>query len=82
MNAQGRARLVLLCKRFSLPEPLRLLGRVDPLASSDEGCAQLQSDWQLEGGQLLLGHSKIEDTVRCLGVGLDDSLSLAEATEI
>ena len=32
--------------------------------------------------QLLLGHSKIENTVRYLGVDVDDALSLAEATEI
>lgn len=32
--------------------------------------------------QILLGHSKIENTVRYLGVDVDDALSLAEATEI
>lgn len=32
--------------------------------------------------QILLGHSKIENTVRCLGVDVDDALSLSEATEI
>jgi site-specific recombinase XerC len=32
--------------------------------------------------QILLGHSKIENTVRYLGVDVDDTLSLSEATEI
>jgi integrase len=32
--------------------------------------------------QILLGHSKIENTVRCPGVDVDDALSLSEATEI
>lgn len=32
--------------------------------------------------QILLGHSKIDNTVRYLGVDVDDALSLAEATEI
>ena len=32
--------------------------------------------------QILLGHSKIENTVRYLGVDVDDALSLSKATEI
>jgi site-specific recombinase XerD len=32
--------------------------------------------------QILLGHSKIENTVRYLGVDVDDVLALSEATEI
>ena len=32
--------------------------------------------------QLLLGHSKIENTVRYLGVDVEDALLLAERTEI
>ena len=32
--------------------------------------------------QILLRHSKIENTVRYLGVDFDDALSLSEATEI
>ena len=36
----------------------------------------------LRASQILLGHSKIENTVRYLGVDVDDALSLSEATEI
>lgn len=32
--------------------------------------------------QILLGHSKIENTVRDLGVDIEDALTLAEKTEI
>lgn len=32
--------------------------------------------------QILLGHSKIENTVRYLGVDVEDALLLAERTEI
>jgi integrase len=32
--------------------------------------------------QILLGHSNIENTVRYLGVDVDDALALAERTEI
>jgi integrase len=32
--------------------------------------------------QLLLGHTKLESTVRYLGVEVEDALALAEQTEI
>jgi site-specific recombinase XerC len=32
--------------------------------------------------QILLGHSNIENTVRYLGVDVDDAITLAECTEI
>jgi len=36
----------------------------------------------LRAVQILLGHTKIEDTVRYLGVDVEDALALAEGTEI
>ncbi len=36
----------------------------------------------LQAVQLLLGHTKIESTVRYLGVDVEDALTLAEGTEI
>lgn len=36
----------------------------------------------LRAVQMLLGHTKIENTLRYLGVEMEDALALAEATEI
>jgi len=36
----------------------------------------------LRAVQLLLGHTKIESTVRYLGIEVDDALELAEQTEV
>lgn len=36
----------------------------------------------LRAVQLLLGHSKMESTVRCLGIDVDDALEVAEQLEI
>jgi integrase len=36
----------------------------------------------LRAVQILLGHTKIESTVRYLGVGVEDALALAEGTEV
>ena len=36
----------------------------------------------LRAVQILLGHTKIESTVRYLGVDVEDALEIAEATEV
>lgn len=36
----------------------------------------------LRAVQLLLGHSKLESTVRYLGIDVDDALEISEQTEI
>lgn len=36
----------------------------------------------LRAVQLLLGHSKLESTVRYLGIAVDDALEISEQTEI
>ena len=36
----------------------------------------------LRAVQILLGHTKIESTVRYLGVDIEDALALSEATEV
>jgi integrase len=36
----------------------------------------------LRAAQILLGHTKIESTVRYLGVDIEDALALAEGTEV
>jgi integrase len=36
----------------------------------------------LRANQILLGHTKLDSTVRCLGVDIEDAIALAEATAI
>ena len=36
----------------------------------------------LRAVQLLLGYTKIESTVRCLGIEVDDALEIAESVEV
>jgi site-specific recombinase XerC len=42
----------------------------------------MQHTKNLRAVQLLLGHSKLESTVRYLGIEVDDALEIAEQTEI
>ncbi len=54
----------------------------DPLDAADEGFVDLPSYGNLRAVQLLLGHTKIESTVRYLGIEVDDALEMAERTEV
>ncbi len=47
-----------------------------------QGGADLPQDRQSASGPLLLGHTKIESTVRYLGIEVDDALTLSEQVEL
>jgi hypothetical protein len=47
-----------------------------------QGGADLPQDGNLQAVQLLLGHTKIESTVRYLGIEVDDALTLSEQVEL
>jgi hypothetical protein len=57
-------------------------GLWNPLVAADKSFHNLQADWDLRAVQILLGHTKIDSTVRYLGVDIEDALTLAEGTEI
>ena len=48
----------------------------------NEGGSNLQEDRQLASGELLLGHTKLESTVRYLGIEVDDALTISEQVEL
>ena len=50
-------------------------------AATYESDADLPAD-QSRAVQLLLGHTKLESTVRYLGIEVDDALEIAEQTEV
>ena len=52
------------------------------LAPAYKGINHLQATGILRAAQILLGHTKIENTVRHLGVDVEDALTLAEGSEI
>jgi hypothetical protein len=52
------------------------------LDAAYEGCPDLSKDRNLCAVQLLLGHTKLESTVRYLGIEVDDALNIAEQIEL
>ena len=56
---------------------LQFAGRLRDLALFN-----LAIDSNLRAVQILLGHSKLESTVRYLGIEVDDALEMAEQTEV
>ena len=66
------------------------MGRIDwlspahvryPQHASHQGGAHLPATNNLRAAQLLLGYTKLESTVRYLGIEVDDALELIEQTE-
>jgi len=67
--------------------PLWVLGgRTFPGACQRPDRLESRGDFQRfrwwAGGQLLLGHRKIESTVRYLGIEVDDALAIAEQADV
>jgi integrase len=66
---------------------LRAIG-LDPLAYGTHSLRRTKASMiyrrtgNLRAVQLLLGHTKIESTVRYLGIDVDDALLIAEQVEI
>ena len=54
----------------------------NPLSSTYQSDTHLPSNRQLRAVQLLLGHTKIESTVRYLGIEVDDALAIAEQVDV
>jgi site-specific recombinase XerC len=59
------------------PELLR-----DTLAAPNQGDLIYRRTGNLRAVQLLLGHKKIESTVRYLGIEVDDALAIAEQVDV
>jgi hypothetical protein len=54
-----------------------------PFTTPNEGNVDLpQNKEYLGAAQLLLGHTKLESTIRYLGIKADDALEIAEQTKI
>jgi integrase len=52
------------------------------LDAAYEGCPDYRKTGNLRAVQLLLGHTKLESTVRYLGIEVDDALNIAEQIEL
>lgn len=75
-------------RTYALCEAMDLEYRVKPavlrntFAAADKGDADHRRTGNLRAVQLLLGHKKIESTVRYLGIEVDDALDIAEHVDI
>lgn len=61
----------------SRPETIR-----NTLDETDQGITNLKKTGNIRAVQLLLGHTKLESTVRYLGIEVDDALAISEQVEL
>ena len=52
------------------------------LVTPHEGDTDLPQEGRLQNGQVSAWHSKVESTVRYLGIEVDDALAIAEQVDI
>jgi site-specific recombinase XerC len=64
-------------KRRAGPEAIR-----DAFAATHKSDLIYRRTGNLRAVQLLLGHTKIESTVRYLGIEVDDALAIAEQVDV
>jgi len=57
------------------------IGLWNAFASENEADTDLPTHNNLRAVQLLLGHTKLESTVRYLGIEVEDALEISEQTE-
>jgi hypothetical protein len=53
-----------------------------PLDATDKTSSDYKKTGNLRAVQLLLGHTKLESTVRYLGIEVEDALSISEQVEL
>lgn len=57
-------------------------GLWNAFSAADKSFDHYKQTGNLRAVQILLGHTKIESSVRYLGVDIEDALALAESTEV
>jgi molybdenum-dependent DNA-binding transcriptional regulator ModE len=85
LGSIARAANILGMKQATLSRKLTALEsrvRVRLLDRSTRGAVPTVSGVNRRSVQLLLGHTKLESTVRYLGIEVDDALSMAEQIEL
>jgi hypothetical protein len=71
------ARISVGRKRRAGPKAVR-----DAFAAADKSYPDLSQDGKSQGRPAQLGHTKIESTVRYLGIEVDDALAIAEQVDV
>ena len=65
------------CQHRARPADVR-----NPLTATPKATLIYKRTGNLRAVQLLLGHTKIESTVRYLGIEVDDALAIAEQVDV